>query len=160
LETPECIQLHVTVISSCKKGMAMAGKMTDVARIEEHDRIRRLLTAELDGIADRLHRDADAPIAGVAGGNFLDLAQGLEHQEQEHLVASRLMEQAKRIQVALTRVNNGEYGVCSECGAPIPAKRLLAVPDATTCVTCQGQLEHVGAAVRTRADDGVEGEDA
>ena len=137
----------------------MATKVTEVARIEKNDRIRRLLTAELDGIADRLHRGAAAPIAEVGGGNFLDLAQGLEHQEQEHLVASRLMEQAKRLHVALTRVNNGEYGVCSECGATIPAKRLLAVPDATTCVACQGRLEHVGAAVRTRVSDGADGED-
>jgi DnaK suppressor protein len=139
--------------------MAMANKVTAVARIEKDDQIRRLLTAELDGIADRLHRGADAPIAEVGGGNFLDLAQGLEHQEQEHLVASRLMEQARRLHVALTRVNNGEYGVCSECGATIPAKRLLAVPDATTCVACQGRLEHVGAAVRTRVNGGVDGEE-
>jgi DnaK suppressor protein len=60
---------------------------------------------------------------------------------------------------ALTRVTNGEYGVCSECGASIPPKRLLAVPDATTCVACQDRLERVGAAVRARANDVADGED-
>src|SRR5438105_14695298 len=139
--------------------MAMANKVTAVARIETNDQVRGRPTGELDGIADRLHRGADAPIAEVGGGKFLDLAQGLEHQEQEHLVASRLMEQAKRLHVALTRVNNGEYGVCSECAATIPAKRLLAVPDSTTCVDCQCRLEHVGASVRTRVNDRADGED-
>ena len=94
----------------------MANKVTEVARIETNDRIRRLLTAELDGIADRLHRGAAAPIAEVGRGNFLDLAQGLEHQEQEHLVASRLMEQAKRLHVREGAINIGHY--------PIKAKQL------------------------------------
>ena len=113
------------------------------------DTIRRLLKAELDGIAARLHRGSEAPGAGVDGGNFLDVAQGLERQEQENLISSRLMAQARRLQVALERVNDGDYGVCSECGTSIPSRRLLAVPDATTCVACQDRLEHSGAGVRS-----------
>jgi DnaK suppressor protein len=113
------------------------------------DTIRRLLKAELDGIAARLQRGSEAPGAGVDGGNFLDVAQGLERQEQENLISSRLMAQARRLQVALERVNDGDYGVCSECGTSIPSRRLLAVPDATTCVACQDRLEHSGAGVRS-----------
>ena len=118
-------------------------------RAENDDQIRRLLEAELDGIAARLHRGSEARGAGVDGGNFLDVAQGLERLEQEHLISSRLMGQARRLQVALERVNEGDYGVCSECGASIPPRRLLAVPDATTCVACQDQLEHSGAGMRS-----------
>ena len=137
----------------------MADEVTEITRTGKNDRVRRLLRAELDGIAARLHREAEVPIGGVDGGNFLDVAQGVEHQELERLIASRLMEQARRLRVALTRVTNGEYGVCSECGASIPPKRLLAVPDATTCVACQDRLERVGAAVRARANDVADGED-
>jgi DnaK suppressor protein len=115
----------------------------------DNDQIRRLLKAELDGIAARLHRGSEAPGAGVDGGNFLDVAQGLERLEQENLLSSRLMGQARRLQVALERVNDGDYGVCSECRASIPPRRLLAVPDATTCVACQDQLEHSGAVMRS-----------
>jgi len=138
----------------------MAGGVTATTRNESDDRIKRLLNAELDGISVRLNRDARAAIAGVNGGNFLDVAQGIERQDQEQLIASRLMEQAKRLRMALARVNEGEYGVCSECGAPIPPKRLVAVPDATTCVACQGRLEHTGAAVRARANGDVDEDDA
>jgi DnaK suppressor protein len=94
------------------------------------------------------------PTAGVVGGDFLDVAQGVEQQELARLNASRLIEQARRLRLALTRLSNGEYGVCSECGASIAAKRLLAIPDAVTCVACQDRLERVGAAVRARANDG------
>jgi|SRR6266852_5839630 len=139
--------------------MAMANDVIEITRTGKNDRVRRLLRAELDGISARLHREAEVPIGGVDGGNFLDVAQGVEHQERERLIASRLMEQARRLRVALTRVSTGEYGVCSECGASIPPKRLLAVPDATTCVACQDRLERADASVRTRTNGGVDEEE-
>lgn len=107
-------------------------------------RARRLLGVELDSVVARLQTEAAVPQASAAGDDFLDVAQSIEHQELARLSASRLTQRARRLQVALTRVEDGQYGMCSECGAPIPPKRLLAVPDATTCVTCQEQLERVG----------------
>jgi DnaK suppressor protein len=55
--------------------------------------------------------------------------------------------------MALSRVSEGDYGVCSECGNPIPAKRLAVMADATTCVACQERLERSVAAVPVEAED-------
>jgi len=106
-----------------------------------NSRAKVLLEAELAVVGERLQAEARVPSASLAGGDFLDLAQGLEHQELARLSASRLSERAKRLQIALSRVSEGEYGVCSECGTSIPPQRLRAVPDATTCVACQERLE-------------------
>jgi DnaK suppressor protein len=103
--------------------------------------VKRLLEEELDVIVERLQTEATVPKASLAGGDFLDVAQGVEHQELARLSASRLSERAKRLHIALSRVSEGEYGVCSECGTSIPPQRLRAVPDATTCVACQERLE-------------------
>ena len=102
----------------------------------------RLLTTYLD-VMERLQTEAEVPKADVMSSEFLDIAQSVEHQELARLRAARLAERAKRLRVALTRASAGEYGVCSECGAAIPAKRLRALPDATTCVKCQEQLERL-----------------
>lgn len=120
----------------------MVNEVTGVAGSGQKDQLRRQLQRKLDSIAARLYREIKALSTEVDGGNFIDVAQGLERQEQEQLIASRLMEQARRLRVALTRLDDGEYGVCCECGARIPQKRLLAVPDAATCVACQDRLEH------------------
>ena len=106
-----------------------------------NSRAKRLLEAEFDVIAERLHREAAVPKASLAGGDFLDVAQGVEHQELARLSASRLSERAKRLQIALSRVSDGEYGICAECGASIAPARLGAIPDVTTCVACQERLE-------------------
>ena len=102
------------------------------------------LRAELDSVLQRLQRDGDVPHIDFVTGDFVDVAQGVEQQELANLSVSSLSERARRLRHALTRLEDGEYGVCSDCGAPIPPKRLLALPATTTCVGCQEQLERVG----------------
>lgn len=109
-------------------------------------RARRRLKTELGAVVGRLQTEAAVPQAGAVGDDFLDVAQSIEDQELARLSAARLTQRARRLQAALTRVEDGQYGICSECGASISPKRLLAVPDATTCVACQEQLERVGTA--------------
>ena len=41
------------------------------------------------------------------------------------------------VQQALARIENGTYGICSNCGQPIPEKRLEAIPWATLCLVCE-----------------------
>jgi DnaK suppressor protein len=107
---------------------------------------KRLLEAQLEAAVARSQAEATVPEAGAVGDDFFDVAQGVEHQEFARLSASRLAQRVRRLQRALARVEDGQYGTCSECEAPIPPKRLLAVPDATTCVACQERLERVSAA--------------
>src|SRR5258707_3209298 len=37
------------------------------------------------------------------------------------------------VQQALARIENGTYGICSNCGQPIPEKRLEAISSGTVC---------------------------
>lgn len=46
-----------------------------------------------------------------------------------------------KIDVALSRIEEGSYGVCEECGAKIPKQRLMALPYATMCVKCAARSE-------------------
>ena len=41
-----------------------------------------------------------------------------------------------RVERALARIDDGTYGVCESCGAPIPEGRLRAMPESTLCVEC------------------------
>ncbi|HHV78077.1 MAG TPA: hypothetical protein GXX40_00445 [Firmicutes bacterium] len=52
--------------------------------------------------------------------------------------ALRLISQVAR---ALTRLDEGTYGKCEECGNAIPLERLEAVPWATLCLECQRRNE-------------------
>jgi len=47
----------------------------------------------------------------------------------------------KKIEEAFSRMENGTYGDCQECGCAIEAARLLARPAAEFCIDCQEFLE-------------------
>jgi DnaK suppressor protein len=51
----------------------------------------------------------------------------------------------RQIKAALSRLDEGTYGICEECGEQIPLKRLEAQPTSLMCVDCQECLENVGA---------------
>ncbi len=47
----------------------------------------------------------------------------------------------KKIQQALTRIEEGEFGVCVECGDDIGIARLKARPMTTLCINCKSKQE-------------------
>jgi DnaK suppressor protein len=42
---------------------------------------------------------------------------------------------------ALARIEEGTYGICVNCGKPIPSERLEALPYAELCIDCKRELE-------------------
>lgn len=52
-----------------------------------------------------------------------------------------LEREAEQVDAALRARASGTYGVCRNCGRPIPTERLAARPEATQCVDCQRRTE-------------------
>lgn len=69
--------------------------------------------------------------------------QALMDLERELGISLMEMRNKKRqmIDEALTRLTEGTYGICADCGVDISEKRLAAVPFAKLCVECQSQQE-------------------
>ena len=45
------------------------------------------------------------------------------------------------LRASLRRIEEGTYGVCTECGVDIPFERLTAAPLAHRCIDCQAIAE-------------------
>jgi DnaK suppressor protein len=76
----------------------------------------------------------DQHLADVATATFdREFDLGLEEDAEEVLAA---------IDEALTRIEDGTYGVCARCGSEIAPERLRAVPYATLCIDCKRREEH------------------
>jgi RNA polymerase-binding protein DksA len=70
-----------------------------------------------------------------------DEAVALLDRVERDAVARVLLDDIVQIDRALNRLATGSYGLCSDCGQPIPPKRLEARPTATLCVSCQAKRE-------------------
>jgi RNA polymerase-binding protein DksA len=54
---------------------------------------------------------------------------------------ARQVEELTQVEAAQKRIADEDFGDCVECGAEIGINRLVAVPQATRCIACQGQHE-------------------
>ena len=70
-----------------------------------------------------------------------DLATQYETQELQSSLNDISAHILDRIHLALERLNSGTYGFCLRCKEVIPYERLVALPYAELCITCQTRLE-------------------
>lgn len=47
----------------------------------------------------------------------------------------------REIEAALTRLADGSYGACTECGQQVTSERLEVLPAAALCMACQHRVE-------------------
>lgn len=72
--------------------------------------------------------------------------QGNEEEELEKNLAflSREGDTLAEIEESLRKIKEGKYGICEECGGPIPKARLIAKPFARLCIKCRMEKEQAG----------------
>jgi DnaK suppressor protein len=79
---------------------------------------------------------------------WFDAAATEAVEQQREMLWQRLAERSRAVVQACDRVREGTYGVCADCGRPIPHRRLAVLPTATLCVQCQERREAALAARR------------
>ncbi|MDZ7725673.1 MAG: TraR/DksA C4-type zinc finger protein [candidate division KSB1 bacterium] len=63
-------------------------------------------------------------------------------REQQYMFASREQNYLYHLNLALERIEEGDFGVCVSCGEDISHDRLEAVPHARLCIKCKSQEEN------------------
>ena len=103
----------------------------------------------LEDMRDRLHKRKKVLVKQVeiestkvlptdmTGKDRADLAYDYEYRAHRTALLNRLEEQADEVDKALKRIEEGTFGVCSNCGDMIMPERLDALPHAAFCIKCQ-----------------------
>ena len=66
-----------------------------------------------------------------------DAGTTLSETDRTEAILDAVQSQRRLVMDALVRIDRGVYGVCADCGKPIPEGRLDARPEAARCVGCQ-----------------------
>src|SRR5262245_33068126 len=110
--------------------------------------IKERLEQDLRAVISRLRQmdgavaleDLPGPITS-SDGDDVDGIQESVRREIGYATRELLVERARRLQAALDRLQEGEYGTCVECGETIAPARLRALPEVQPCVRCQDRIE-------------------
>ncbi len=108
--------------------------------------LRKALREREDLLRAALARSLDAALGGAARDDegVQDRKDQAGRRVDDTLAAAearRELAELRAVVAALLRLDEGRYGDCRDCGAPIGAARLRVQPAATRCVECQGALE-------------------
>lgn len=104
--------------------------------------VEAALRARLAGLRDREAELKRPPERGSTIGFGKRIGDGTAEavgRFAEVGVADSLDAIEGRIKRALAKLGEGTYGVCDECGEPIPAGRLRAAPESALCVRHAGR---------------------
>ena len=106
--------------------------------LEALEQRERNLREKIAGYRDALDSDARPP---DPAGDVADKAFGRVRAEVEQDLIEISLRELADVAVARTRVENGTYGECIECGEAIAPARLAVNPTARRCAECQARRE-------------------
>jgi RNA polymerase-binding transcription factor len=126
------------------------GNAVEIDMVEDRKEFFRALLEERMEV---LLRAASTTIADLTAPQVLppdsiDLAAAESNREFVLRLQERERRLVRKIQRALERIDQGEYGICVVCGGDISERRLLARPVATCCIDCQTETEQIERGVR------------
>jgi DnaK suppressor protein len=126
-----------------------------VERIDEMKTILLKLKEEtLKEINKTLKSTSELP-SGEPSGDIYDQASSERDRELGLLLNDREREKLRNIDEALLRIEEGEYGICEECGCDIPLGRLKVMPFAHYCVRCKEDIEKMQAQTKRFEEERV-----
>lgn len=121
------------------------GELADPQRVLAAERAR--LLSEAAALAGRERTFGEATRSGATGGSdgsgshAADIATEIFEQELAEFLGRNVRLHLNEVNDALERIEQGIYGLCEECRAPIDPERLGALPWARRCMPCQAEKE-------------------
>jgi len=122
------------------KAIEMVREMT--LSPEKLEFFRMLLTQKINELLE----DAEKTVADMTDSkeNYPDPTDraSLESDRNFELrMRDRERKLIAKMQEAIKRIDDGEFGICEVCGGPISEKRLVARPVTTLCIECKTKQE-------------------
>jgi DnaK suppressor protein len=114
------------------------------------NRYRELLLDERKRVVsalENLHEETAGTLSDDAGeetaydNHLADTATETYDRELDYSLEENSEHFLAEIDAALARIEEGTYGICTNCGKQIPEERLEARPWATLCIECQRERE-------------------
>lgn len=119
-----------------KEEIAKLKKLLEVQRTKLAEGISHI---ERDNL-NRSQRDASGDLSGYSF-HMADMATDNFDREFSLDLASNEQDLLNRIEEAIRKIDEGDFGICETCNKPISIKRLKAVPYAKLCIKCKEDEE-------------------
>jgi RNA polymerase-binding protein DksA len=105
--------------------------------VENMNRSLSALKAEIIANLIASNEDFKEIVEGMDPKDLADIASDDIDRKMIEALGAQELKRLKLIDSALTRIQQGKYGLCVKCGKRIPQDRLEAIPYALMCIDCK-----------------------
>ena len=99
------------------------------------------VTGSMDGLRDDLNINSKGNASlsqdSVYSVHMADAGTDSFEREKGFHLMNRETDYVNFLNLAIERIDSGEFGICSVCDSKIPEERMMEVPNATKCVSCK-----------------------
>ncbi|OHE59484.1 MAG: conjugal transfer protein TraR [Treponema sp. RIFOXYC1_FULL_61_9] len=99
------------------------------------------LKTEIISVLIASNADFKEIVEGMDPKDFADIASDDIDRKMIEAIGTQDLKRLRLIDSAITRINQGKYGLCIKCAKRIPVERLEAIPYALMCVECKNADE-------------------
>lgn len=104
----------------------------------EKERVRKKIVAAITATEGDIASLAELtkPIAPDNAIGRLSRMEAISSKSINEAALDTARQKLARLKYALTKIDEPEFGLCLECGEPIPVGRIMIVPESPLCVNC------------------------
>jgi DnaK suppressor protein len=130
---------------SSKESHSKGDKKPEGLKKKDLKRFRELLIEKRDEILKNAKKtlETDMTLDSDDLADEMDLASSEYLQSFTFRLRGREKTFLKKIDHALSKIEDGTFGICEDCGEPIHIKRLDARPETTLCIRCKEDQERM-----------------
>jgi len=106
--------------------------------VEEKLQIKQRIIEEIASteLLVEKYRELTQPIAPENAIGRVSRMDAINNKSVNEAALKKAELKLNNLKVALTRIDDSDFGICVRCKNPIPLGRILLLPQAITCVNC------------------------
>ena len=117
--------------------MAKASAVTERDFVARMDKALLALKREIISNLLTSNEDFKEIVDAMDPKDLADIASDDTDRKMIEAIGSQELKRLKMIDSALTRIQQGKYGLCIKCNKKIPQARLETIPYALMCIECK-----------------------
>ena len=106
--------------------------------MEEKKQIKKRIEEEIISTTKSVekYRELTKPIAPENAIGRVSRMDAINNKSVNQAALNNAEVKLNNLKVALTKIDDSDFGICFRCNKPIPLGRILLMPQAITCVNC------------------------
>ena len=112
--------------------------MLELMNKTELKELEAIIEAEIHKTHDSVknYKELTKPIAPENAIGRISRMDAINNKSVNEKALRKAEQKLKNLEIALSNINEHDFGICSKCNNPIPIGRIMLMPQSRFCVDC------------------------